>query len=146
MRVEEIDAASCWDLRARVLRDGTPSTDPRFPEDSQPGTFHLGAFDPDGRLMAVVTLAAQPTPLRPASNAAQLRGMATEPAVRGQGYGQALVMVAVERLRSAGVEVVWARARDGALGFYERVGFLVEGEGYVTAETGLRHHTVVLDL
>jgi hypothetical protein len=41
---------------------------------------------------------------------------------------------------------VWANARDSALGFYERAGFTVAGDGFVTDDTRLPHHAVVLDL
>jgi hypothetical protein len=40
--------------------------------------------------------------------------------------------------------VVWAKARDTALGFYLRLGWVVVGEGFVY--NGLPHHTAVLDL
>jgi hypothetical protein len=42
--------------------------------------------------------------------------------------------------------VLWAKARDTAVGFYERLGMHAEGDGYVTPDTGLPHHTVILDL
>ena len=62
------------------------------------------------------------------------------------GQYQSFTQAPMERLRAAGYTVLWANARDTALGFYERVGMHVEGNGYVTTETGLPHHTVVLDL
>jgi hypothetical protein len=39
--------------------------------------------------------------------------------------------------------VVWANARDRALAFYEREGFVVVGDGFVDATTQLPHHVVV---
>jgi GNAT superfamily N-acetyltransferase len=146
MEVIEVDAATCLGLRRRVLRSGTPSTDPRFAEDDRVETFHLGAVDDDGRLLGVITFTPQPTPLRPGARASQLRGMATEPSARGTGVGRALFVAGLARLRTDGFTVVWAKARDSALGFYERMGMRVEGDGYVTAETGLAHHTVVMDI
>jgi predicted GNAT family N-acyltransferase len=41
---------------------------------------------------------------------------------------------------------VWARARDSAIGFYERAGFTVVGDVFVDDATGLDHHLVVLEL
>ena len=145
MQVVEVDAAACLDLRRRVLRAGTPSTDPCFAEDDRPDTFHLAAVA-DGRVLGVVTFTSQPLASRPDASAAQLRGMATEPEARGTGAGRVVFEAGVERLRAAGHTVLWAKARDTALGFYERMGMHAEGDGYVTAETGLPHHTVVLDL
>ena len=145
MEVVEVDTAACLDLRRRVLRAGTPSTDPRFAEDDRPGTFHLAAIS-GSRVLGVVTFTPQPLASRPDGHAAQLRGMATEPDAQGKGAGRAVFEAGVERLRAAGYAVLWAKARDSALGFYERMGMHAEGDGYVTAETGLPHHTVVMDL
>jgi GNAT superfamily N-acetyltransferase len=146
VEVIEVDASACLDLRQRVLRAGTPSSDPRFPEDDRPDTFHLGAVGTDGRLVGVITFTPQETALRPGAAAVQLRGMATELDVRGSGVGRALFTAGTARLRAAGFTVVWAKARDSSLGFYEHVGMHVEGDGYVTEETGLPHHTVVMDI
>jgi predicted N-acetyltransferase YhbS len=146
VRVVEVDASACLDLRQRVLRSGTPSTDPRFAEDDRPETFHLAAVDDDGTVVAVVTFTPQPAPNRPGAEAAQLRGMATEPDAQRTGAGGALFGVGVDRLRAAGFTVVWAKARDSALGFYERMGMHAEGDGYLTEDTGLPHHTMVMDL
>ena len=141
----EVDAPACLDLRRRVLRDGTPSSDPRFAADERPGTFHLAAIA-GGRVVGVATFTPQPLASRPGAQAAQLRGMATEPDARGTGAGRALFQAGVERLRASGYALLWAKARDSALAFYERVGMHVEGDSYVTPETGLPHHTVVMDL
>jgi GNAT superfamily N-acetyltransferase len=139
MEVVSLTAADCLDLRRQVLRTGTPSTDPRFAEDDWPDTFHLGARDEGGALLAIVTFVSR-------GNEAQLRGMATAPSVQRTGAGRVLFEAGVARLRDDGVRVLWAKARDSALGFYERMGMHVEGDGYVTEETGMPHHTVVMDL
>ncbi len=141
-----LDAADCLDLRRRVLRDGTPSGDPTFAEDHEPTTFHLGVLDEGGQVVAVATFLSRPCPGRPGLAGVQLRGMAVEPAHQGRGVGRVLVTAAIERLRAQGAGVLWAKARDQSLGFYERDGLHIEGDGYITADTGLPHHTVVLEL
>ena len=132
-------AEQCLGLRRRVLRTGTPSTDTRFAEDDWPDTFHLGARDEGGALLAVITFVRR-------GDEAQLRGMATEPSAQRTGAGRLVFEAGVARLRADGVRALWAKARDSALGFYERMGMHVEGDGYVTEETGMPHHTVVMDL
>ena len=103
-------------------------------------------LEDDGAVLAVATFLARPYPGRPGATATQLRGMAVEPAQQGRGIGQVLLSAAIERLRADGVEVLWAKARDTSLGFYERLGLRVDGDGYVTPDTGLPHHTVVAEL
>ena len=45
-----------------------------------------------------------------------------------------------------GADVIWATARDAVLGFYERVGFEVVGDGFIDATTALPHHVVIRKL
>jgi len=42
--------------------------------------------------------------------------------------------------------VVWARARDSALGFYEKCGFMAMGDGFIDEPTNMPHHIVVTRL
>jgi GNAT superfamily N-acetyltransferase len=145
LQIYTIDAAATHALRRRVLRAGDAHAEVRFPRDLDPGAFHLAAQRGDA-VVGVASVAFAPTHWRPGRRAAQLRGMAVEPTEQGAGVGRALLDAVVERLQARGVEVLWANARDSALGFYEREGMTVVGEGFVTADTGLPHHTVVLDL
>ena len=145
LTVVEISAEDAHDLRRRVLREGTPSDEVRFEQDAWPATFHLGARDADGALVGIATFFPSPTPWRD-GKAIQLRGMAVETAHQGAGIGRQLLDAAMERLRSAGFEVLWANARDTALPFYRRLGMEVVGEGFLTSDTKLPHHVVVTDL
>jgi GNAT superfamily N-acetyltransferase len=120
------------DLRSRVLREGR--THDGFPEDDEPATLHLGAVV-DEVLVGVATFV-------PGDDGWwQLRGMAVEPGQQGRGIGLALLADAERRLRAAGAAGMWANGRDTALGFYERAGWVVEGDGYVLVD--LPHHRVV---
>ena len=49
----------------------------------------------------------------------------------------------VDAARNRGAEVLWANGRDTALGFYERIGFRVDGDGFVDDEMHLEHHVVL---
>jgi predicted GNAT family N-acyltransferase len=72
--------------------------------------------------------------------------MATVDARRGEGFGERLLDAGIERCRRDGAALVWARARDTALAFYVRHGFLTVGLGYVDLATGLPHHDVIRNL
>ena len=133
--VEEIAAADVADLRSRVLREGEAHVG--FEDDEEPTTLHLGALV-DGRVVGVATFALRERGVY------QLRGMAVEPALQGTGVGRAVLVEAERRLRALGARQLWANGRDTALGFYERAGWRVEGEGYEVI--GLPHHRVVRDL
>ena len=71
--------------------------------------------------------------------------MATAPAVRGRGAGDALLDAGIARARATAPDaVVWARARDSALGFYVRHGFEVVEPGFVDETTARPHHVILL--
>lgn len=133
------------DLRMRVLRDGTPSRDPRYPEDDLEGTVHLGTVR-DGRVVATSTWLPRPCPAAPGERAVQLRGMAVDPSLQGTGVGRAVLRAGTERAGEGGATLVWARARDSALGFYSAEGFETVGDAFIDEATGLSHHLVLLRL
>jgi predicted GNAT family N-acyltransferase len=65
--------------------------------------------------------------------------------VRGHGAGDILLAAGIARAESAVPgAVVWARARDSALGFYVRHGFEVVEPGFMDETTGRPHHVIVL--
>jgi len=144
-RIDVVPAEATHDLRRRVLRDNRPDTDVDFPEDSVEGAFHLAAFDGD-TMVGIASFSPEPTPYRPGKRTWRLRGMAVEEPVRGRGVGSALLAAAMDRLRELGAEVVWANGRDTALGFYQRHGWQVVGDGFMMGEVRMPHHVVVLDL
>ena len=141
----EITATEAHPLRRAVLRAGFANTDVDFPEDAHPEAFHLGVFE-DGALVAVGSFSPTPTPFRPGATAWQLRGMAVAQDRQGTGLGAMLLRDAIDRCRSLGASVLWCNARDSAARFYERLGFVQEGDGFITTTTQLPHHVMVLDL
>lgn len=130
------------DLRRRVLRQHLPPAQAavRYPADEEPGAFHLGVRH-DGAVVAIATFSLEPAPGHPGRSAARLRGMAVDPAHQGMGLGAALIQRALARLAADGVELCWANARLSALGFYERLGFIAEGDEFESL--GLPHRVVV---
>jgi GNAT superfamily N-acetyltransferase len=146
IRIDAVPAETTHDLRRRVLRGGRPDSDVAFPEDRIDGAFHLAAFDDAGTLVGIASWAPTPTPHRPGARAWRLRGMAVEEGAQGRGVGSAILVAAVDRLRELGAEVLWANGRDTALGFYERHGWEVVGDGFLTGEVPLPHHVVLLDV
>jgi GNAT superfamily N-acetyltransferase len=134
-------------VRLAVLRADTPTKEVRFAEDEWPGAVHLGAVDPaaadPSRLIATSSWVPREMAARPGVPAVQLRGMATLHEYQGKRVGAALIDAGMAHAASIGAEIVWANARDAALAFYTREGFVVEGDGFIDATTQLPHHVVV---
>jgi predicted GNAT family N-acyltransferase len=126
--VDEVPAEVTYALRGAVLRpDGGEVT---WAGDEDPATFHLAARSGD-QLVGVVRFAPAACPWRPDARAPwQLRGMATDPAVRGTGAGRALLVDGLARVAARGGDLVWCDARVSAAGFYERMGFAVVTEPF----------------
>jgi GNAT superfamily N-acetyltransferase len=141
-QVVEITAAATHPLRLAVLRFDTPTKEVVFPEDEWPGSWHLGVRV-DGTLVATSSWVPRPYGDR---HAVQLRGMATDRLLQGSGLGGVLLEAGCARAAAGGFALVWARARDAALAFYLRHGFVAEGEGFIDQATQLPHHLVVREL
>jgi predicted GNAT family N-acyltransferase len=136
IEIRAVTAEDVRPIRRRVLRAGLPRPDVAFEGDDADDTFHAGAFV-DGRLVAVATVLRRPPPDAPAAEPAwQVRGMATEPAARGRGLGGELLERCVEHVVRAGGGVVWCNARTRAVPFYERHGFVRDGEAFDVADLG----------
>lgn len=142
MNVERVTFDDIHDLRVRVLRKGTPATHANYPEDQYDDVVHL-AIRINEEVVATSTWFSKECPELPGQSAVQLKGMAVDDSLQTTGYGRALIeagmLLALERQAT----LVWARARDSAVGFYEKCGFRVVGDGFIDEPTAMPHHIVV---
>ena len=137
--IEQVDAQTTFALRAQELRQGRPA---EINEDDAPYTLHLAARVDGGEVVGVVRFHPRDCPWRPGEGSWQLRGMATDPRVRGLGVGRALVAEGLTRVVAGGGDLVWCDARQAAVGFYSRIGFTAVTEPYDLRPVGL--HTGML--
>lgn len=145
-QIVELTTEQTHPLRLDVLRHDTPSKVVSFPEDGWPGTRHLGVID-NGTLVGTSTWIPRPFDGLPEVAAVQLRGMATAHSHQGRGVGAALLKAGCLHASAGQADLVWANARDTALGFYVAHGFAVVGDGFVDASTTqMPHHVVVRHL
>lgn len=147
-----LPAAATLELRQRVLRPHQSVNDVRFPNDEAVDSRHFGVFV-HGCLVGIASLCRELEPLelqpkaerlhaerlhaeRQARGDWRLRGMATLPEVRGQGYGKELVHACLRHARAEGGIRLWCNARVSALGFYEALGFVARGSEFAVPEAG----------
>ena len=135
IEVRPITAAEALPLRQLVLRPGRPLEAAQYPEDHAPSTRHFGAFR-DTRLLGIATLLRAEMPGQPGVPAIQLRGMATAPEVRGEGFGRALILACLAFAGENGVPLLWCNARTGAVGFYRKLGFEIVGTEFIVPDVG----------
>jgi predicted GNAT family N-acyltransferase len=122
--------AEARELRFRVLREPLGLSREDVIVEGEDASMHLVAVNA-GHVVACVMLT-------PSSKArGKLRQMAVQPSLRGTGLGRALVRHLEQALEARGFTEIELHAREHAVGFYEKLGYLREGERFV--EVGLPH-------
>lgn len=145
LEVRVIDQQLSRRLRRDVLRPGLPLDGP-LPGDEVADAVHLAAFDGD-RLASTCLIYPDPCPDRPAANLAwHLRQMATEPDLRGTGAGRAVIEFCLSWLGERQADVLWCNARETAVGFYRRLGFVGVGDLFTDQRHPIPHLRMVRDL
>lgn len=127
MEVRRIKAIDTHHIRHLMLRPHGTIEDCIFQGDSDELTFHLGAFV-DGKLVSVASFYFESSPQFPDQFQYRLRGMATLPEFQGQGLSFALLRTAFPVIKQNQCTLLWCNAREKALGFYTKVGFVQTGE------------------
>jgi ribosomal protein S18 acetylase RimI-like enzyme len=140
--IEQVEAAATHALRVQELRQGRP---PEIEGDDAPYVLHLAARLDGDEVVGVVRFHPRDCPWRAGEGSWQLRGMATDPRVRGLGVGRALVAAGLTRVQARGGDLVWCDARKAAVGFYERIGFTVVTDEYDLQPVG-PHRGMLIEL
>jgi GNAT superfamily N-acetyltransferase len=129
MRITPISVADTRPLRHAVLR---PHESLEYLAGHElPDAFAVGAFDDEDRLVGVGFISPDGDP-----GEWRVRGMATEPALRGRGAGTGVLTALVDHARARGASRVWCNARVAARAFYERAGFQVVSAEFEVPEIG----------
>ena len=125
LKIREITAQQTYRLRHIVLRPNQTLADCAYPNDDSAGAYHIGGFLND-RLVVIASVTQereQRFETFSSSNQYRLRGMASEPEVRGRGFGSDVLSACLERCWSEGGETFWCNARTSAAEFYQKKGF-----------------------
>jgi len=132
--IKRITQADTLALRSAVLRNNKPFTECVLPTDDAAGIFHLGYYE-EGQLICIGTFFPEDYPGY-GKGGVRLRGMATDPAFAGQGFGARLIKFAINELTSAKASYIWCNARKTAVGFYSKLGFEIVSEEFEVAGIG----------
>lgn len=127
VRPISLDLVRC--IRHAVLRPGKPFETTLWPGDEEFSTIHFGVYLKD-ILVGVASLYKASPPGTILENAWQLRGMAVLEKYQRQGLGSRLVEECIAHLLRQHGRLIWCNARVHACGFYQRHGFIIEGEPF----------------
>ena len=120
------------DLRMELLRKplGLTFSEREIQEESK--QLHFGIFADDNTVVACAVV----VPLTPTH--VKLRQMAVATGHQRQGVGASLIRSIEAQLRERNIESIELNARDTAIGFYEKLGYQIEGEPFI--EVSIPHH------
>ena len=135
--IESITEEETLPIRQDVLRPGRPKKECIFDGDDAPQTFHLGAFT-DETLVGIASFVVDNNPYF-SGKQYRLRGMAVLPEYRGKGFGKELVAFGEKLIQEKGFDVLWFNAREVALNFYSRLGFISKGEPFEISTVGTHY-------
>ncbi|HEY6918492.1 MAG TPA: GNAT family N-acetyltransferase [Tabrizicola sp.] len=133
MRIEVTrDIATCQRLRRVVFIDEQGVSEADEVDGLDPEAIHLLAFDGDRPVGTARILLKGPV--------GKIGRVCVLPEARGTGLGAALIRAAREVLRAQpGVSDAYLGSQSHATGFYEKLGFAVEGEEFQDAGIPHRH-------
>lgn len=124
MKVLRISASDTYPIRQEVLIPDHDSKKVKFDfDDDEDISFHLGAFK-DSKLVSVASFYYERNLLFKDQHQYQLRGMATLPECQGQGLSSELLNMAFPIIKQNFCTLLWCNARQSAVGYYKKVGFL----------------------
>ena len=102
----------------------------------------------DGRdtecIQFLASIDSQPVATARLTPQGQVGRMAVLRSSRGKGVGSRLLAAVIDRAREAGYAQLFLHAQVSVIGFYERHGFVAEGE--VFQDAGIDHRTMRLSL
>jgi len=133
MDFRELATRDTYDLRSRVLRPGRGPEAARFPLDAS--SRHFGMVEA-GRVVGVVSVHAEDSPLFMAEGGWRIRGMAVDPGAQGRGVGSRLLVGLLAWARAERIPFFWCNARVVAFDFYRRHGFTFESELFEIEDVG----------
>ena len=127
MDVRVTDAAATYALRQSILRSHQRLAEMEWPGDDHPESIHLMAYD-DDEPIGMVSFHPLVRPASQATKSYRLRGMGVVDERRSEGVGAALLDVGVALVEDGGGDEIWCHARERAVPFYERHGFIAVGD------------------
>jgi predicted GNAT family N-acyltransferase len=142
--IREIEAEDTHHLRRALLRPHQELAEMSWPGDELPDTLHVGGYRHD-RLVGISTIHRQRLPGSSEVETWRVRGTAVDHGQRGYGLGGLLLRRCMEYAATMGARLVWANAKVGAYGFYERYGFRRFGDPFDLPHIG-PHYLMYVEL
>ncbi|NRA38198.1 MAG: GNAT family N-acetyltransferase [Planctomycetes bacterium] len=134
----EVPLPQIFALRHAVLRPGLPTESAQFDGDVSARHF---AAQREQQIIGCLTMMERA--YYDESPGWQLRGMATVEAFRGQGIGKNLLaFMETKIIPEQNPALLWCHAREHAVDFYKRCGWIVDSDIFETPGVGMHFRMV----
>ena len=120
-------------LRLDILRKPLGLSFTKEELDKEKDDILIGSFDEDEMLGCCILTKIDDRRIR-------LRQMAVQKKLQGKGIGESIVSFAENIARDKGYKILMMHARDTAIGFYEKYGYVVKGDQFIEVKTN--HHVM----
>lgn len=125
------------DLRTQILRKPLGLNFSSEDLEKEKDYLLMAAYEDDEMLGCCMLIQVAP-------NTIQLRQMAVKAGLQGKGIGRVLMQFAENIARDRGNKKIMMHARKSAVGFYEKLGYEVEGEEFT--EVTIPHYNMEKEL
>lgn len=136
--IKQIHHTETYPIRQIILRPGRPLETCFFQGDELETTFHFGLFS-EAKLVGIISLFKNNSPLFPYENQYQIRGMAVLEDYQKYGFGKQLVAHSEAFLKEKNTELIWFNAREIAVNFYEKSGYEIIGKAFEIPDVGVHY-------
>lgn len=136
--IRKINSRDTFLVRHPILREGKPMESFQFDGDDLETTTHFGLFI-DKNLIGVLSIFKNNNVIFNFENQFQIRGMAVLNNFQRKGFGDELVKHSEEFVKRLSGELIWFNARESAVPFYEKLGYIKIGEPFSIADIGIHY-------
>jgi len=120
---QELDAY--FDLRWRILRKPWDQPEGSEKDELEDQCYHVMSYSENNTLAGVGRLQFN------SDKEAQIRYMAVEPEYERKGVGKLMVNTFENKASEMDIKIITLDAREPALGFYEKLGYVVKEKSYL---------------
>ncbi len=133
--IKAIKAEDTYNLRLKILKT-CDEYQYKYQGDFNMNTVHFGAFK-NVNLIGIVSL------MKARNNSfiesqMQLRGMAIDIEYQEKNIGKFLIEQCNKHCKTNKIDLIWCNARELAIGFYKKQGFMIKGDSFHIKNVG-RH-------
>lgn len=136
--IKKISSRDTFLVRHPILREGKPIESCQFDGDDLEITTHFGLFI-DKNITGVLSVFKNNNVIFSSENQFQIRGMAILKDFQRKGFGDELIKHAEVYIKSQFGKLIWFNARESAVPFYEKLGYIKIGEPFFIADIGIHY-------